>query len=164
MMPALVPSPARKPLDWLLGVPNDIASALGMLPAIAENTKTMSEHTTQLAGITEILQRITDDTGPMEKRIETIAAAMPTLVEVQNNLADLPDTMARLDERLDYMTALLDRMVVAVESLAVSVDELQESLGPVGRLARRVPGGRRRERAAAAETAAAAEAEPAEAE
>jgi DNA repair ATPase RecN len=150
MMPALVPPSPRKPLDWLLGVPADVSSVLRILPEIAANTKAMSEHTARLVGVSDILERITQDTSPTNERIETIADSMPVLVEVQRHLAELPETMARLEQRLDNLTVLMERMITSVETVTESVAEIQESIGPVSRLARRLPGQRKRDRAAAA--------------
>jgi hypothetical protein len=58
----------------------------------------------------------------IEKDMHTIQAAMPTLVEVQQHLRDLPDTMAELQ-------AALVPLIEAADTL--------------GRVARRLPGGRR---------------------
>jgi methyl-accepting chemotaxis protein len=161
MMPAQVPA-ARKPWDWLLGVPNDLGAALRMLPQIAENTKSMAADTARLREVSQILERITKDTGPMSERIEVIADSMPVLVEVQGHLAELPETMARLEQRLDALTVLIERMLASVQAVGENVGEIQESIGPVSRLARRLPGQRRRDRAAAAGTDPVAAAEPAE--
>jgi hypothetical protein len=54
---------------------------------------------------------------------------MPVLVEVQRHLAQLPETMGTL--------------LTALDELNRSVDTLQAVVEPMGRLANRVPGGKK---------------------
>jgi hypothetical protein len=149
MMPAQVAS-ARGPIDALLGVPGELGAALRTLPEIAESTKSMAADTARLREVGSILERITEDTGPMKDRIESISDTMPLLVKALEHIAELPEALARLETRLDGVTEQMERMVESVVAVAATVVELQESMGPVSRLARRLPGERKREREAAA--------------
>jgi hypothetical protein len=95
------------------------------LPAIARNTEAMAEATQAIAVIDE--------------RMSNIEAAMPVLVEVQQHLARLPETIEGLDVRVAELSVLLQKMLDSMNELAVSVDAMQEAVGPLGRLARRLP-------------------------
>jgi hypothetical protein len=111
-------------LNGLLGIP-EVLSALRTLPEIAANTAAMAEATRTLPEINERLAEVAAGAAQIpdiERRMQTIEAAMPTLVEVQQHLRDLPATMVELQ------TALVP-LIEAAETL--------------GRVARRLPGGRR---------------------
>ena len=95
------------------------------LPAIVRNTESMAEATQAIAVIDE--------------RMSNIEAAMPVLVEVQQHLARLPETIEKLDVRVGELSVLLQKMLDSMNELAVSVDAMQEAVGPLGRLARRLP-------------------------
>ncbi len=85
---------------------------------MAEATRTLPEINERLAEVAAGASRLPD----IERRMKTIEEAMPTLVEVQQHLRELPDTMAELQ------TALVP---------------LIEAADTLGRVARRLPGGRR---------------------
>jgi hypothetical protein len=90
------------------------------------------------------LQTLADDASvlvPMDKRMAAIEGAMPVLVEVQQHLALVPETLGRLDERMNRLSDGLDQLLVALDELSQSVAKLQASVQPLGRLARRLPGG-----------------------
>ncbi len=76
----------------------------------------------------------------------SIEEAMPVLVEVQQHLSRLPETIGLLDERIDRLSGLLERMLESLDGLGQGVEALQETLGPVGRLAQRLPGQSRDDR------------------
>jgi hypothetical protein len=67
---------------------------------------------------------------------------MPVLVQVQRHLDQLPDTMDGLSAGVDRLQGQLERMVPSMEELGGKVETLREELGPVSRLASRVPGQR----------------------
>jgi hypothetical protein len=144
------------PLSRLLGVPASVASALRVLPQIAEHTEAMtgllqrilsaidgvSTDTEALPALSKNMQRVGDATAvlePMDARMAAIEAAMPVLVEVQGHLARVPDTLERLDVAMAQLSGQLERMLGSLDTLAESVDSLQEGLGPLGRLASRWP-------------------------
>jgi hypothetical protein len=79
---------------------------------------------------------------PMDGRMASIEAAMPVLVEVQEHLAGLPETLGRLDSSIDRLSGLLDTLLRSLDALSHSVDALHEDVGPLGRIARRIPGSR----------------------
>ncbi|HEU4737568.1 MAG TPA: hypothetical protein VFS54_00650 [Solirubrobacterales bacterium] len=117
---------ARVPsLGGVTGFPADAIAALRKLPDIAENTRVMREHTEALERVADALDRVAADTGvlrPMDKRMETIEAAMPLLTEIQRDLSQLPEI---------------------IEGLRASAETLHEAVKPLGRLAGRVPGQRK---------------------
>lgn len=135
-------------LDRLPTLPLDLLSALKVLPDMARDTAAMAKHTAVLEEVAEATRALpvlhndmarvaeaTESISRIDERLATIEAAMPVLVEVQQHLAQLPETMDRLELRLAELSATLDT--------------LQESLGPIGRLALRMPGGRRAEKRSA---------------
>jgi hypothetical protein len=71
-----------------------------------------------------------------------IEAAMPTLVEVQQQLAELPRTMDELQERLGGVSATLERLLSLLDTLDANVGSLRGSIEPIGRIADRLPGRR----------------------
>ena len=84
---------------------------------MAEATRTLPEINERLAEVAAGASKIPD----IERRMQTIEAAMPTLVEVQQQLRDLPKTMAELQ-------AALVPLIEAADTF--------------GRMARRIPGRR----------------------
>jgi hypothetical protein len=68
---------------------------------------------------------------------------MPVLVQVQKDLTRVPDTLARLDERIGDLSTALDRLLVELDELGKGIETLHGSVGPLGRLAQRLPGGGR---------------------
>ena len=141
--------------DRLLRIPGDLAAALRIVPAIAE-------HTASLPEMTRTLKRISDDTevlpplrGDMARvaeatsllpdvdaKLKAISEAMPVLVEVQRHLDQLPETMAGLDAGIIRLSLLIEEMLPSMQALGGNVETLREELGPVSRLASRVPGQR----------------------
>lgn len=129
-------------LDRLPGLPTDVLAALKVLPGMARDTAAMARHTEvldEVAAATGALPELreemarvaaaTESIARIDARMATIEEAMPVLVAVQQHLSQLPETMDRLELRL--------------EELSATLGTLQESLGPIGRLAQRMPGGRR---------------------
>jgi len=127
--------------DRAVSLPLDLLGALRELPAIARATQRMSEHTEvlgEVAAATRVLPELrremtrvaeaTELIAVMDTRMATIADAMPVLVEVQGHLAKLPETIDQLDARITELSVLLGG--------------LQDSLEPLGRIARRLPGQR----------------------
>jgi len=55
------------------------------------------------------------------------------------HLALAQDT-GRLDDRIERLSGLLERMLTSMDGLASSVEALQGAVGPMGRLASRLPG------------------------
>jgi hypothetical protein len=84
----------------------------------------------------------------MDERMQTIEGAMPVLVEVQQHLSALPETMTGLDATLTEMSQNLEKLLIALEHLSAELTTLEGSVGPLGRLAQRIPGGRRAEQVA----------------
>lgn len=85
---------------------------------MAEATSTLPEINARLAEVADGASRLPE----IERRMQDIADAMPTLVEVQQQLRELPHVMAELQ-------AALGPLIEAADTL--------------GRVARRLPGGRR---------------------
>jgi hypothetical protein len=79
----------------------------------------------------------------MDRRMATIEDAMPTLVEVQKHLANLPEIIEGLQSGIDRMTELLEGLMGSLQRLDGDVESLQASIEPLGRVADRIPGGRK---------------------
>lgn len=152
-------------LDRALMLPAELLTALRTLRDIADHTERMerhtavlgevvvalkevSEHTAALAGLRSDMAHVAAMTGvlePMDGRMAAIEATMPILVDVQKDLTRVPDTIEHLDRRIDELNGLLGRLLESMQELSASVDQLQGSVGPLGRIARRLPGQRREE-------------------
>src|SRR3954470_16205023 len=150
------------PLDRLLAVPGGTVALVRHIREIAGHTAAMKEHTSALEEVAASLNRVADATSvlphlneqirdichmtavlePMDGRMATIEDAMPTLVDVQRDLSRLPAIVDRLDGRAQKLNDLLDRLMGGLDELATSIADLQESVKPLGRAARRLPGGR----------------------
>jgi hypothetical protein len=128
--------------------PLDILNALRVLPGMARDTASMAKSTSVLADVAKATSALpelraemarvataTEEISKIDGRMANIEAAMPVLVEVQQHLSQLPEVMLRLEAQLG--------------ELSKGLEDLQASLLPIGRLARRMPGGRRAERLAA---------------
>jgi len=156
------------PVGRIVALPTDVLAGLRVLPQIAEHTRVMKEHTAVLREIADGMKGVSADTQvlpavqrdmsrvaeltgvlePMDNRMAAIQDAMPTLVAVQQHLALVPDTLERLDGHISELSLLLERLVANTELLASSVDSLYGAVGPLGRLAQRLPGRAERNRTA----------------
>lgn len=149
-------TPGVPTFDRLLRLPGDLAAALRLVPSIAQHTATLHEMTRTLkriSGDTEALpplradmERVAEATSVLsgvDGKLAAIEKAMPVLVEVQEHLDQLPATMARLDDGIDRLSMLMEQMLPSLDALGVSIDVLREDVGPVSRLASRVPGQRK---------------------
>jgi septal ring factor EnvC (AmiA/AmiB activator) len=122
-----------------LGASSELVAALRVLPKIAENTESMARDTRALSDLKRDIALVAERTEgitTMDGRMANIEAAMPLLVDVQKDLAALPELISRLDSRID-------KLAVQLDDLARSVENLQRSITPLGRLAGRLPGGKK---------------------
>jgi DNA repair ATPase RecN len=151
------------PIGRVIGVPAELIAGLRVLPKLARDmeavrdatdcmpdvrqaTTDMERHTRALPEVLDSLNTVAHGASvlrPMDERMQTIEGAMPVLVEVQQHLAQLPETMERLDAGVNEMSEKLDRLLIALEQLSVNLTSLDGAMGPIGRLAQRIPGGRR---------------------
>jgi hypothetical protein len=140
-----------------LRLPGEAASSLTALPSIAQDTVELRDVVRllgRIAGDTEALLPVREDMarvaeatrvlGSVEQRVAGIEQAMPTLIEVQRHLNQLPETMGGLGEGIDRLSKMMEHMLTSLDALATNVEELRGAVAPVGRLANRVPGQRRR--------------------
>jgi len=123
-------------LDKISALPTDVLSALRTIPEIVENTRAMKEHTAQLSRVADALDRVAADTS-----------ALPLLRDDLVVLNHLPETLERLDKGIegldagiDQLSELMERILTAVAGLNQSVETLQGAVGPMGRIASRLPG------------------------
>jgi hypothetical protein len=141
----------------LLRLPGEAASGLRVLPSIAQDTVELREvarllgriagDTEALLPVREDMARVADATsalGSVDERVAAIEQAMPTLVEVQRHLNQLPETIGGLGDGIDRLSTMMEHMLTSLDALATNVEELRGVVAPVGRLANRVPGQRRR--------------------
>lgn len=154
-------SSGRSAVDRLIGLigpPGALVDLLRILPEIGRHTATLYEITAllkRIAGDTEALPPVRDNMalvaeatsvlGAMDGRIATIEEVMPVLVEVQRHLNQLPDTMGGLDDKIGRLSALMEQMLTSLDGLAENVEALRSGMGPLNRLASRVPGQRKDE-------------------
>jgi len=102
----------------------------------------MAEDTKAIPDLRRDIERVADATAGLEQidaRMANIERAMPVLVEVQQHLARLPETIEGLDVRVAELSVLLQKMLDSMNELTVSVDAMQGAVGPLGRLAERLP-------------------------
>ena len=143
-------------IDRLFRLPGDLTTALRVLPSIAAHTASLpemarrialiSEDTRDLPPLRKDMGRVAEFTSllpEVDERLRAIGEAMPVLVEVQRHLDQLPQTMAGLDDGIDRLSLLLEQMLPTMDALGADVASLRDELGPVSRLASRVPGQRR---------------------
>jgi methyl-accepting chemotaxis protein len=145
------------PFGRVVGIPGEVVSAIKLLPLIARNTGDMSGNTADMAADTSQLPDIqrslealakemsevaetTKVLPGMDGRMATIEEAMPVLVEVQRHLARVPDILEHLDERIGLLSASLDQLLRELEDLGHNVNALSGAVGPLGRIAGRLPG------------------------
>jgi len=146
---------AASKVNRLLRLPGDLAAALAAVPSIAEHTASLPEMTRTLKRISEDtdtlpplradMARVAEATAVLadvDAKLRTISEAMPVLVEVQRHLDQLPQTMTGLGAGVDRLSLLVERMLPSMEALGGDVETLREEIGPVSRLASRVPGQR----------------------
>ncbi|MGB7587792.1 MAG: hypothetical protein WBM00_03705 [Solirubrobacterales bacterium] len=151
-------SSGRDAVDRLIGLPGALVDSLRILPEIGRHTATLHEITAllkRIASDTEALPPVRDNMalvaeatsvlGTMDAKIATIEEAMPVLVEVQRHLNQLPDTIGGLDDKISRLSTLLEQMLTALDGLADNVEALRSGMGPLSRLASRVPGQRKDE-------------------
>ncbi|MDQ3934490.1 MAG: ATP-binding cassette domain-containing protein [Actinomycetota bacterium] len=151
------------PIGRVIGVPAELIAGLRVLPKLARDmeavreateampdvrqaTTDMERHTRALPDVLDSLNTVAEGIAmlkPMDERMQTIEGAMPVLVEVQQHLAQLPETMDSLDAGVKEMSANLDRLLIALEQLSANLTSLDGAMGPIGRLAQRIPGGKR---------------------
>jgi methyl-accepting chemotaxis protein len=141
------------PLRSLTALPADVLAGLRNLPSIARNTEAMAEHTANLDEVLAALQRVADNAeslpqmqeemrsvSKMDERMAHIEGAMPVLVEVQQHLANVPEALGQLQTQMRELSELLESFLTHVDRLSDSVDRLEVAVGPLGRIADRLPG------------------------
>jgi methyl-accepting chemotaxis protein len=116
-------------LDKISALPSDVLASLRTIPEIVENTRAMKEHTAQLSRVADALDRVAADTS-----------SLPALRDDLVVLNELPETLERLDKGIEQLSGLMERILTAVAGLNESVETLQGAVGPMGRLASRMPG------------------------
>ena len=99
---------------------------------MAKDTRALKDLKRDMAKVAERTEGI----QTMDGRMANIEATMPVLVDVQKDLAQLPEMIARLDDRIEKLSVLL-------AELSESVEGLQRSITPLGRIAGRMPGGKK---------------------
>jgi len=128
--------PSLPSLGAVTGIPADAVAALRRLPEIADNTRAMKEHTAALERVAEALDRVAADTS-----------ALPTMRDDIKRVGELPEILDRLeggidrlDKGIDQLSELMERILTGIDGLNSSVETLHGAVGPLGRLAGRVPG------------------------
>lgn len=128
--------PSLPSLGSVTGIPADAVAALRRLPEIADNTRAMKEHTAALERVADALDRVAADTS-----------VLPTMREDIKRVGELPEILDRLeggidrlDKGIDQLSELMERILTGIDGLNSSVETLHGAVGPLGRLAGRVPG------------------------
>jgi methyl-accepting chemotaxis protein len=123
-------------LDKISALPADVLGALRLIPEIVENTRAMKEHTAQLTRVADALDRVAADTSSLP----LLRADLVVLNKLPETLGRLDKGVEGLDAGIDQLSELMERILTAVAGLNESVETLQGAVGPMGRLASRVPG------------------------
>jgi DNA repair ATPase RecN len=156
-----------------IGLPSELIGALKLLPTIAERLGEVVQALSVLSEVSDGVRRIGADTGELrsvssdteclpaisekigvvaqatdtlptlDQRMSTIEAAMPALLEVQQHLALLPESIERLDGHIGRLAAIMDDLLGSMRRLDDDMNILSASVEPLGRLADRMPGGKR---------------------
>lgn len=137
----------------------DELAALGKLDLQLERLADLQDELATLGRLEGALAQIALFGTPLDKLtgpVEDLAKAARTLPELSVAAQSLPELVdqvrqvelivAHMDERLDNLMPTLERIATFGESVEGDIDELGEALEPIGRLASRLPGGRRRKR------------------
>jgi methyl-accepting chemotaxis protein len=93
-----------------------------------------------VAALNGALERIADAGSAIGGMVDNVRSMSRDTQRIKAHSAHLDS----IDERLDLIVAQMERMVSAVEELSATVKDLQDSVEPVGRLAKRFPGRARR--------------------
>jgi methyl-accepting chemotaxis protein len=123
-------------LDKISALPADVLGALRMIPEIVENTQAMKEHTAQLSRVADALDRVAADTAALPP----LRADLVVLNQLPQTLERLDKGVEGLDDGIDQLSDLMERILTAVAGLNASVETLQGAVGPMGKLASRIPG------------------------
>jgi hypothetical protein len=145
---------AGGPLDRLA----DISATLERLAALEESLQKLGgldESLRRLGALEESLQKL----GALDDSLDRIAAVaaslerladstetLPALTEATAALPDLPARVRAVEERVIAIGQQLGTLQPTLDRLATSIGELEGSVGSLGRLADRVPGGGQRRR------------------
>jgi hypothetical protein len=155
-------SAIRSAIGRLFRLPGDAVAGLGVLPSIAQHTVELGEvvrllgrianDTEALLPVREDMARVADATAvldALDDKVASVERAMPVLVEVQQHLDRLPETMVGLGDGIERLSKMMEHMLTSLDALATNVEELRGAVAPVGRLANRMPGQRKRAQAEA---------------
>lgn len=137
----------------------DELAALGKLDLQLSRLADLQDELATLGRLEGALEQISRFGTPLDKLtgpVEDLAKAARTLPELSVAAQSLPELVdqvrqvelivAHMDERLDNLMPTLDRIAKFGEAVEDDIDELGEALEPIGRLASKLPGGRRRKR------------------
>jgi methyl-accepting chemotaxis protein len=123
-------------LDKISALPTDVLAALRTIPEIVENTRAMKEHTAQLSRVADALDRVAADTSSLPP----LRGDLVVLNQLPQTLERLDKGVEGLDRGIDQLSELMERILTAVAGLNASVETLQGAVGPMGKLASRIPG------------------------
>jgi hypothetical protein len=145
---------AGGPLDRLA----DISETLERLASLEESLQKLGdldESLRRLGALEESLQKL----GALDASLDRIAAVamslerladstetLPALADATAALPDLPGRVRAVEERVIAIGQQLGTLQPTLDRLAGSIAELEGSVGSLGRLAERVPGGGQRRR------------------
>jgi archaellum component FlaC len=105
---------------------------------------------TAVAGTRSAVEPLAGQIGHMEAQLDGLAeemAPIQNLAPIRRGIEPLEKSMVAVRESVDHlepMVADLDRKMRVIDP---KLDEMQESIEPVGDLAEKIPGNRRRRRA-----------------
>jgi hypothetical protein len=135
----------------------DELAALGTLDIQLERLADLQDELATLGRLEGALTQIALFGTPLDKLtgpVENLAVAARTLPELSVAAQSLPELVtkvdgveaivAHMDARLDNLMPILERIAAFGESVEGDIDELGQALDPIGRLASRLPGARRR--------------------
>jgi predicted nucleic acid-binding Zn-ribbon protein len=135
------------PLDALLAPPALFKRALDDVHDIARNMRATRDSIAQLRGEIVAMQGTLEGVRHQLRDVAEEMAPIQNLAPIRQGIEPLEHSMVAVREsvdRLEPVIADLDRKVRGIEP---QLDEMRDSIEPVGDLAEKIPGNRRRRRA-----------------
>ncbi len=117
-----------------------LATAVEVLPGLADSASALPELTRHA----EALAELTQHASALAELTEHASA----LTELTRHAAALPELVPRVqsvEQMVETIIGYLDTLQPTVDELTLAASDLQRAVGPIGRIAGRIPGSRARD-------------------